>query len=189
MVGGAERQARAVVGFREVLRELADAVGAENGDEVGGTATGGREDGAVQPAAELLGELAPALQVAVVGVQGAAAALAGVHAQPRHERSCGAAHPGKERSLVAAEHELRPISLAAARAASHQPHRPQAPRAVGTPQQRLQPDAASTTPVPRVVAPLLEQRAVLNARGADGLASAAPQTERGLFLHRRVVVG
>src|SRR6516162_8508266 len=68
------RQARAGVIFCKVLRELADAVGTEDGDEVGGAAASGRDDGAVQPAAELLGELAPALQLAVVGVQGAAAA-------------------------------------------------------------------------------------------------------------------
>ena len=131
------RQARAGVIFCKVLRELADAVGTEDGDEVGGAAASGRDDGVVEPAAELLGELAPALQLAVVGVQGAAAALAGVHAQRRDERSCGAAHPGKERPLIAAKHQLRPVSPATARVASHQPQRPQAPRMVGSPQQRL----------------------------------------------------
>ena len=178
--------------LRQPLRQLPHPLRPEHGGQVRGAAAGGGQDGPVEPLAERLGQLAAARQVAVVGVQRAAAALARIDA--RVGTSARAArltagniarskHPSM--SCGPAPSVARP---ARAGAAGRAPARATAGRPP-TAAARAPGGAAPYGRGPRVVAPLLEQRAVLDARRADRLAGPAAEAERGLLLHRRVVVG
>src|SRR3954454_3802247 len=76
---------------------------------------------------------------------------------------------------------------AAARVPARPPHKPDPPAPVHRPQQRAEPERLAP-PRPSVVAPLLEQRALLDAGRAPRLRPPAAAAERGLVEDRRVVV-
>src|SRR3954451_1627627 len=130
----------------EPLRELLHALGPEHGREVRRAAARRRHDRPGQRLAELAGERPAALELAVVGVQRAAAALRRRRRQLGDEPLRRPAHARVHRALEAPEHEARPLALAPgalrprapARVAPGQPHEPDAPAPVDRPQQRAQ---------------------------------------------------
>jgi hypothetical protein len=179
---------RALV-FDQPLRELLDALGPEHAREVRGASAGGRHDRPGQRHAQLLGHLIAALERSVVRVQRAAAALAARHRALGDQLTRGAADPRIQNPLEAPEHEVhRPRRIAAAAGVpAHDPERADAPRRADRPHQRPHLPGPAP-PVPQVVTPLLQQRAVLDARGAHRLARAAAQAERRFVEDGGIVV-